>query len=236
MRRKGFALKTQAHSDKLKQIAKGFNFNTIEDLFSNIGAGKTSPQQVATKLINLLTHPEEVEVEEEEELKEYVYPEKVPSTTGIKVKGIDEVLVRLARCCNPVPGDNIIGFITRGRGISVHRAECTNVQQLKEQEDRLIEVTWDKKAAKSFPVEIQVESIDRKKLLKDISTIISDAGVNILNASVVTSKDKVAILRFVFEIGSIAHLQSIIKNIENVDTVYSVYRLMPGQKRLRGNY
>ncbi len=229
MRRKGFILKARSQQNVLKEIAAGFNFNSVDDLYSSIGAGKTSPQQVATKLINLMTHPDEREIEEED-YEEYIAKQKETSTTGIKVKGVEDVLVRLARCCNPVPGDKIVGFITRGRGVSVHRNECTNIVGLKEEKDRFIEVSWDKKVAKSFPVEIKVESIDRKKLLRDISTIISDAGVNILNASVVTSKDKIAILRFVFEISDMEHLKSILNTINNVDTVISTYRVMPGQR------
>ncbi len=136
-----------------------------------------------------------------------------------------DVLIRLAHCCNPVPGDKIVGFITRGRGVSIHRADCPNLQELHRFNERLIPVSWDEKRKGPFQIEIRVEALDRTKLLRDVSTVLSDAGVNILSANVSTTKDGLAILRFVFEIGNLSLLKAIFQNIKKVESVFSVERV-----------
>ena len=122
------------------------------------------------------------------------------------VKGVDDMWVKLARCCTPVPGDPIIGFVTRASGVSVHRADCSNVAPLQAQPDRIVEVEWAPSAATVFLVQIQVEALDRSRLLSDVTRVLSDAHVNILSASVQTTRDRVAMSRFTFEMGDPGHL------------------------------
>ena len=210
----------------LKELARAQNFKKEDDLFASIGQAKTSAKQLATKIVNELNAGEK-DIETEAAEKAVIdTKKKVSAKSGVEVKGLDEVLVRLSRCCNPVPGDQIMGFITRGRGISVHRIDCSNVTSIKKQSpDRLIDVNWNIKKAVNFQVELEVEALDRVKLLKDVSTVISDSGVNIISANVATTKDGFAACRFIVEIGNIAHLDNILKNIKRVDAVFDAYRV-----------
>src|SRR5690606_6202855 len=148
-----------------------------------------------------------------------------PHNAGVMVAGDPDVWVRLSRCCTPVPGDEIVGFVTRGHGVSVHRTNCPNVAQLKEQEDRLVEVTWCPTEDSVFLVAIQVEALDRPRLLSDVTRTLSDHHVNILSASVTTSRDRVAISKFTFEMGDPKHLGHVLKAVRGVPGVYDVYRV-----------
>jgi len=228
LRKQGLSLKSPVYHKMLEKIAADFNFNDSDVLLASIGAGKTSPKQVVTKIINAVNKVAEKETPEEavEPIPTFL---KKPSAAakGVKVKGIQDVLIRLARCCNPVPQDEIIGFVTRGRGVSVHRKDCPNTKQLQALPDRVIEVYWDTKQPATYQVEIEVEAVDRTKLLRDISTIISDSGVNILSASVTTTKESIAILRFIFEVGSLDHLKNILSNVKKVEAVFDAYRVLP---------
>ncbi len=230
MRKQGLDAQEIFGSELLETVSENLNFVKVEDLFASIGMGKTSPQHVVTRLIKELNRQKQ-EVEGVEAEEEIVIPTKEIIPIGVKVKGIGDVLVRLARCCNPVPRDEIVGFITRGRGISVHRRDCPNMKDLMNSPDRIIEVGWDTKQPATFPVEIQVEALDRTKLLRDISTVISDAGLNILSANVTTGRNQVAVSRFVVEIGNIDHLQNILNNIKKIDVVYDAYRVLPKKKK-----
>lgn len=229
LRKLGMSLQPTAHADALEAIARELNFKTVEDLFGACGAGKASAKQVASKLAAYLgrTRAEE-EGADEVKIESPRRQRRRPTRSGIRVKGVEDVLIRLAQCCNPVPYDDIIGFVTRGRGVSVHRRDCINSPQLLAQPDRLIEVSWDVKQPAAFKVEIQVESLDRPRLLRDISTVLADAGLNILSARVNTSRGHLALLRFVFEIGNLAHLKQVIENIKKVDSVVDAYRVEPG--------
>ncbi|MCL6472150.1 MAG: bifunctional (p)ppGpp synthetase/guanosine-3',5'-bis(diphosphate) 3'-pyrophosphohydrolase [Firmicutes bacterium] len=246
LRKLEIGLKSNAATSVLEEIAKELNFKGIEDVLANIGAGKTSAKQVATRIAEAYEKEKDKDKdkEKEKEKSELEYgieeiqikkPQKRRRTsgkTGVKVKGIDDMLVRIAHCCNPVPYDSIVGFVTRGRGVSVHRADCLNAKKLMDMfPERMIETSWDTKQPAAFQVEIEVEALDRTKLLRDISTVLGDAGVNILSASVSTSKDHVAALRFIFEIGNLSHLQTIIGNIKKVPAVYDVYRVEPNQPK-----
>ena len=146
--------------------------------------------------------------------------------------------VKLARCCTPVPGDDIIGFVTRGQGISVHRSDCNNVVALRTQPERFVDVEWEAGANTLFLVQIQVEALDRSRLLADVTRVLSDSHVNILSAAVSTSKDRVAISRFIFEMAEPAHLNSVLMAVRKVDGVFDVYRITgaknPGPEELIG--
>ena len=145
------------------------------------------------------------------------------------VKGVDDLWVKLARCCTPVPGDPIIGFVTRANGVSVHRADCSNVAPLQAQPDRIVEVEWAPSAATVFLVQIQVEALDRSRLLSDVTRVLSDAHVNILSASVQTTRDRVALSRFTFEMGDPGHLDHVLAAVRRVDGVFDVYRITGGR-------
>jgi GTP pyrophosphokinase len=148
------------------------------------------------------------------------------NTSGVTVENVGEVLVKLARCCTPVPGDEITGFVTKGSGVSVHRSDCVNVTDLKEhQGDRIVGVVWNSGAKTLFLVNIQVEALDRARLLSDITRTLSDQHVNILNASVNTSKDRTALSRFTFEMADASHLDAVLKAVKGVEGVYDVYRI-----------
>lgn len=225
LRKHGLTLRVALGSQVMEKIAASLNFQKIDDLYASIGAGKTSPKHVVTRIINTLARETPDTVLKDEKIELPLRPLKRPSPSGVKIKGIEDVLIRLAHCCNPVPGDEIIGFVTRGRGVSVHRKDCPNIDQLMGSPDRMLEVFWDVKLSSTFQVEIQVEAIDRTKLLRDISTVISDAGVNIVSASVNTTKESLAIFRFVFEIGNLAHLKNIIEEVKQIDAVFDAYRI-----------
>jgi len=146
-------------------------------------------------------------------------------TAGVMVKGVSDVWVKLARCCTPVPGDDILGFVTRGGGVSVHRRTCTNATALQQQADRLVDVEWAPSADSTFIVSIQVEAFDRHGLLSDVTRALSDERVSILSATVSTNRDRVAISRFTFEMGDSKHLGHLLRAIRTVDGVYDVYRV-----------
>ena len=149
---------------------------------------------------------------------------------GVVVKGVEDVWVKLARCCTPVPGDPIIGFVTRGSGVSVHRADCVNVDSLSQQPERILEVEWAPTQSSVFLVAIQVEALDRSRLLSDVTRVLSDQHVNILSAAVQTSRDRVATSRFTFEMGDPKHLGHVLKAVRGVEGVYDVYRVTSARR------
>jgi GTP diphosphokinase / guanosine-3',5'-bis(diphosphate) 3'-diphosphatase len=212
-------------------VAHELSFENTDSLFRNIGSHKVSVHQIYTKIIKALNQVEE----QKKELKiEDFKPREVikKSSSGIAVKGMDNVLVSIAKCCNPVPGDKILGYITRGKGISVHRTDCTNVRTLmSNDEQRFIEVNWDSSAPFKFNAEIQIEALDRTKLLRDITNIISEYDLNIVNASTVrVNKGGTVKFRFIIEISNKYILKDIIDNIKQIDSVYDVYRVLPGKQ------
>ena len=146
---------------------------------------------------------------------------------GVKVVGIDDVLVRLGGCCNPVPGDEIIGFVTRGRGVSVHRADCPNAKELLSQPERIIDVEWDTGGASTYQVEIVLEALDRTRLLQDVSIVLADTGVNVLSAAVSTDRQGIATMRFLLELGSMDQLTKVLNAVRGVDGVFEARRSMP---------
>ena len=149
-------------------------------------------------------------------------------TRGIIVEGLDDMLVRMARCCSPVPGDDIVGFVTVGRGVSVHRSDCTNIGSLEEHPERMIEVNWSPEESGSFFVWIQVEALDRPRLLRDVTEVLSDHGANIHTSSSVAGQDRIAFLRYELELSERNQLERALSDVRHVDGVYDAYRLVPG--------
>ncbi|MFZ3063037.1 MAG: bifunctional (p)ppGpp synthetase/guanosine-3',5'-bis(diphosphate) 3'-pyrophosphohydrolase [Actinomycetota bacterium] len=229
VKKQGLPVHKSMNQELLQGVAKEYNLGSIEDLFVSIGSGRISAQQVTTRMIHkLVKKPEEIPVEKEtfqiaprEEIHEK------PTTTGVRVKGITDVLVRLAHCCNPVPPDEIVGFITRGRGVSVHRKDCHNARVLKKELDRFIDVAWDTHLPSAFLVEIRVQALDRTKLLRDITTVLGEYKINILSASVSIDKDHTATTRLSFEVGNVNLLNDVLVNIKKIDGVFDAYRVIP---------
>jgi GTP pyrophosphokinase len=166
-----------------------------------------------------------------EDLAEAIAPTRVRrsgSTTNspnVNVKGIDDVYTRLSRCCTPVPGDEIFGYVTKGEGVSIHRIDCTNALDLKKEQERIVETTWPESATGIYLVNIQVEALDRNGLLSDVTRTLSEHHVNILSASVSTSRDRIALSRFAFEMADPKHLGSVLAAVKNIAGVYDVYRV-----------
>jgi GTP diphosphokinase / guanosine-3',5'-bis(diphosphate) 3'-diphosphatase len=216
-------------SKVFEEVAKELNFENTDSLFRNIGSHKVSTHQVFTKIIKNLNQSEEQE--QEIEIGDIAGKESVKRTgsSGVIVKGMDGVLVTIARCCNPVPGDKILGYITRGRGISVHRTDCNNIKTLmNNEEQRFIEVKWDSFAPNKFNAEIQIEAMDRTKLLRDITNVISEYDLNIINASTLrTNKSGLVKFRFIIEISNKYILKDILNNLKQIESVYDVYRVLP---------
>jgi GTP pyrophosphokinase len=146
----------------------------------------------------------------------------------VRVKGIDDLLVRLARCCNPVPGDPVVGFVTRGRGVSVHRADCPNAKDLLNSPERIIEVEWDSDASTTYQAEVYIEARDRTGLLRDVTLTLAEAGVNVLSASISTDRQGIATMRFLFELGNMEQLGSVLTRVRTLDGVFTAERMMPG--------
>ncbi len=214
-------------SEIFEDIAEEMNFNKVDALFRSIGSHKVSAHQVFTRIIKKLSQEEPKKEMAIEDIRRKEAAEK--KSTGVKVKGMEEVLVTIAKCCNPVPGDKIIGYITRGKGISVHRADCNNVTTLMSSEkQRFIDVEWDKKAPTKFNAEIQIEALDRTKLLRDVTNVISEYDINILRAqSLKVDKKGHFKFRLLIEISNKYILKDVIDNIKLVDSVYDAFRILP---------
>lgn len=230
LRRKGIAYGRAMASGDLADIAHVLNYKNTEALFRAVGEGHVAAQTVAQHVLNELTEVEE-EASEETTLEQDLAdaPIKIGTTGGddVTVEGDSGMLVKLARCCTPVPGDAIIGFVTRGRGVSVHRADCSNVADLERDPERFVSVDWSGDTTSSFLVQIQIEALDRKHLLRDITAVLGDLHINITSAQVGTRKDRVAQLRFTFELGDPSHLDYALRSIRRVEGVYDAYRVVP---------
>jgi GTP pyrophosphokinase len=224
MRKAGLPLQKIFAGHSLLELAHDMHYADIDALYSAVGDGHVSAASIIEKLVASLgaedSHPEAT-IEN--------IPTGVQTTrrtsSAIEVEGVDDVLVKLARCCTPVPGDPIMGFITKGSGISVHREDCINASDLqKNQSERVVAVKWLPGAASIFLVNIQVEALDRARLLADVTRTLSEQHVNILSAAVSTSKDRVAISRFTFEMADAKHLDSVLAAVRGIEGVYDVYR------------
>ncbi|MFM9151838.1 MAG: RelA/SpoT family protein, partial [Candidatus Planktophila sp.] len=224
MRKAGLPLQKIFAGHALLELAHDLRYPDIDALYSAVGDGHVSAASIIEKLVASIgvedSHPEAT-IEN--------IPTGVPTTrrssTAIEVEGVGDVLVKLARCCTPVPGDEILGFITKGSGVSVHRSDCVNSDDLRNnQSERIVKVHWLAGASSLFLVNIQVEALDRARLLADVTRALSEQHVNILSASVSTSKDRVAISKFTFEMADATHLDSVLAAVRSVEGVYDVYR------------
>jgi GTP pyrophosphokinase len=212
-----------------EDVARATNYTSPEDMFAAVGTGVLSAENVAGRIV------EQVQPKEEEKPRKGQSPALAPlplpdggtdEQTGVRVVGSSGILTRLARCCTPMPGDEIVGYVSLGRGVVVHSAGCVNASALQARDpERFVEVEWDKGSDKLFTVELLVQALDRMHLLKDITATISDAGVNIVSARVDTIEDRTALSRFAFKSASVQHVEEVIRKIRSIPDVYDVYRV-----------
>jgi GTP diphosphokinase / guanosine-3',5'-bis(diphosphate) 3'-diphosphatase len=229
MRKEGQPLKRVLTHDSLSTVAAEMRLSDVSALYAAVGEGNVGAKTVVRRVIDLYGGEEGAA----EDLAEGVRitseraraKQTVGGDAGVIVKGITDVWVKLAKCCTPVPGDKILGFVTRGAGVSVHRADCTNAASLQAQPERLVDVEWAPTSQSMFLVNIQVEALDRARLLSDITKVLSDVHVNILAASLTTTRDRVAKSRFTFEMGDPKHLGHVLKAVRSVDGVFDAYRV-----------
>ncbi|WP_273654634.1 RelA/SpoT family protein [Cellulomonas fimi] len=226
MRKQNLPIQRLLSHESLVALANEMRYQDVSALYAAIGEGQVSAATVVQRLVHSLGG----EPAAEEDLAETARPGPTArrvrtGDTGVVVKGVDDIWVKLAKCCTPVPGDDIVGFVTRGAGVSVHRSDCVNVDALRSQPERMVDVEWSHTSSTLFLVQIQVEALDRSRLLSDVTRVLSDHHVNILSASVSTSRDRVALSRFVFEMAEPSHLASVLAAVRKVEGVFDVYRI-----------
>ncbi|MGO4860587.1 RelA/SpoT family protein [Atopobiaceae bacterium Sow4_H2] len=250
LRKRGYGISTVRAGKAIAKVCEQLDFNGPDDLFAAVGTGKVSLKQVANKVEAILEEgsPERqaalaraAEERARREAAESARPlalshsregkerRRRRNNCGVIAKGDPDLLVHLSHCCNPVAGDDIVGFITRGRGVSVHRANCPNVKSLMEHPERMIEVEWDASGAAEFQVEIVVEATDRMGLLKDVTIALGEGGANILSAATQTSSMGVARLRFMISISDASMLDPLLALLSRIPSVYDARRIMPGE-------
>ncbi len=231
LRREGLPVQKITNSPTLVEVAAKLNYTDLESLYAAVGESHVSAKSVAARVAKVLR---DGDPDREEQLPTTVrQPRRATrerASAGVHVEGLDDVMVRLSRCCTPVPGDEIMGFVTRGRGVSVHRADCANAVSLSGgQGDRLIDVEWDTDGTGVFVASIEVKALDRARLLSDVARSLADHHVNILACTTHTGSDRISKMRFDFELGDPSHLDSLIGTIKRIDSVYDAYRVVPGK-------
>ena len=246
MRKHGIGISNAQSTRAIKSVAESLGYNESDNMIVAIGAGKESAQHVANRLLKLLVDRGTEEAHLPDIGTSTMSTGKMPpmltsvarpkrhethASNGIVVKGLNDVLVRLSRCCNPVLGDDIIGFVTRGRGVSVHRADCPNAKDLMKEPERIIDVEWESSSESNatYRIEVHVEALDRMNLLRDVITALAAEGVNVLSSSATAGNDGIARMRFLFQVGDVSHVKDILQSIQSVDGVFEARRMLPGE-------
>ena len=231
LRKAGLPNQKIAGSPLLHQVIQEMGFRKAEDFYISIGSGRTSVQTVVNKVIARLKQGEGVDpnhvTADLERHRQRTRTAQPSSDLGLSVDGVPDVLVRLASCCKPVPGDDILGYISMGRGITVHREDCPNAQALLKNPERFTTISWVGPSQRSFNVEIAIDGWDRPRLLEDLSRTVSEAGANILVAQC-TVEDQMARARFTVDLGDVEELRSLISGLRNLEGVFDAYRVTPG--------
>ncbi len=228
MRKQNLPLQKLMSQESFSQVAAQLRYEDVSALYAAVGEGHISPQSVIEKVVALVREDDDVPAPAPFLPRSGSGQSRPDSDSGVLVRGAPDILVKLARCCTPVPGDSIVGFVTRGSGVSVHQAHCNNVASLQAEPDRMIDVEWAPTSKSLFLVQVQIEALDRSGLLSDVTRILTEHHVNILSAQVNTSDERLAISRFVFEMGDVTHLDRVLNAIRRIDGVYDVYRVTEG--------
>ncbi|MBU9712517.1 RelA/SpoT family protein [Evansella tamaricis] len=229
--KKGYSLKDVLTVENIDRVAKKFNFTAEEDMYAAVGYGGITAAQIVTRLTDNIRKQQDEEgsnltlTEAVEELK--TYDSKKKTSVGVRVKGIDNLLIRLSRCCNPVPGDDIVGYITKGRGVSIHRSDCPNINN-DESQTRLLPVEWegDQQQSKNYNVDIEISGYDRRGLLNEVLQAVAETKTNINAVSGRSDKNKMATIHMTISIQNVAHLQRVVERIKQISDIYSVRRIM----------
>jgi GTP pyrophosphokinase len=246
MRKHGMGIASTRSVKAIKAVSEALGHSNPDDLMALIGSGKQSAKQVTNKILKELTARQQEATDQSTTEKllgldgshtTIFEPHRAKTArkprggAGVVVKGLDDVLIRLSHCCNPVPGDDIIGFVTRGRGVTVHRTTCPNAKELLSTPERIIAVEWASKggADEVYNVEIFIEAIDRLRLYEDVTVALGGSGVNIITATMTTHKDGIVEMRYLFEVSEIAHIERILRGIGDIDGVIEARRAYPGE-------
>ncbi len=228
IKRLGYTQSQMIKNDWFEQTYKKLGLHSMDDLYASLGHGGLTLTQIMMKLKDEIRKSQKIDTKEKEELEKQILKSaaqrKRKPDTGIKIKGIENVLVRFSKCCNPVPGDDIIGYITKGRGVSIHRRDCPNAKALLLEPERLIGVEWNTKSLVSYNADLQIKANDRQGLLAEITSIINESKINIVSFYSRTSKDKIANISFILEINDIEQLNKLIKRFKKLEGVVDVYR------------
>jgi GTP pyrophosphokinase len=225
MRKQNLPLQRLMSQESFAEVARQLRYEDVTSLYAAVGEGHVSTQSVLEKVTALVASEPDTSTGAIQLPGHAPSREARASDSGILVRGAADILVKLARCCTPVPGDPIVGFVTRGSGVSVHRKDCVNVKALGADSERFVEVSWAPTTKSVFRVQIQVEALDRSGLLSDVTRVLSEHHVNILSATVSTTDERLALSRFVFEMGDSVHLDRVLNAVRRIDAVYDVYRV-----------
>lgn len=241
MKKHGLGLGSTASVRAQKAVADQMGYKDVEDMMVAVGAGKETVLHVANRLLKILQPEPEEEAPAIPMMSSGVMPPMITSvkrpaarrahaSNGVVVAGLDNAPTRLSRCCNPVPGDAIIGFVTRGRGVSVHRADCPNARDLMRDQGRLIDVSWEDSAetTTSYQVEVFIEALDRMNLLRDIINTLSDTGVNVLTSNTASHSDGIVEMRYLFQVSQVSNIEKILESLRKIDGVFDARRMLPG--------
>ncbi|TMW73963.1 RelA/SpoT family protein [Alteribacter natronophilus] len=229
--RKGYEQKEVLTEENLNRVANKFNFTSEEDMYAAVGYNGITAAQIVTRLTDNIRKQQEDELDQQtiteavEDLKTYGTPKK--GSVGVRVKGIDNLLIRLSRCCNPVPGDDIVGYITKGRGVSIHRSDCPNVDN-SEAQTRLLPVEWEggQQKSKNYNVDIEISGFDRRGLLNEVLQAVAETKTNINAVSGKSDKNKMATIDMTISIQNISHLHKVVERVKQIPDIYAVRRIM----------
>ena len=212
----------------MEAIYKKFSLHSLEDMYASLGYGGLTPNQIIAKLKEEFRKTQKLEEITEDSIERQAEKaqerKKRYSSTGVKVKGVENILIRFSKCCNPVPGDEIVGYITKGRGVSVHQKDCPNVASLLNEEERFIEVEWSSQTKESYSADVEIRAMDRKGLLAEVTSIINESKINISSFHCRITKDKMAIINFILDITDIEQLNKLIRKFRRIEGVVDVFR------------
>ena len=223
IKKQGYDVESVLTEEGIHEVARKFNFSGEEDMMAAVGYGGITAAQIVTRLTEKF-RKDEPSVKALPDVKDAPKQEKTKLAQGVRVKGVDNLLVRFSRCCNPVPGDEIVGFVTRGRGVSIHRTNCPNIQ--KEEEERLIDVEWEGTPDQSFNVDLEITGMDRRGFVNEVLQVITETKTNMTAVSGRVKKNRLAVIDVSISVRNLEHLHFIVERLKRLDDIYSVQRIM----------